>query len=148
MGKTLLTILLSVPLTWAIEFADKYVYSDWEFAKSICIMVVIDTLLSIAKHIIHKDASSEGFWKGFSKKIFIYIMLLAASDAMYGYRVHGEKIGTTEWLGTYLCVAMMVREFISIIENSNAICPWLPKKVLKRLRDFNENGEYIKTNDV
>ena len=37
------TVLVSIPLTGIVEFIDKYIYSDWEFAKSICIMVVIDT---------------------------------------------------------------------------------------------------------
>ena len=141
------TILISFPVTWIVEFVNEYIYSDWEFAKSICMMVIIDTLMSIVKHIIHKDASSESFWKGFSKKIFIYIMLMLAANVMCSYTVSGQKIGTTDWIGTYLCVAMMVREVISIIENSNAIVPWLPKNVLKRLRDFNDNGEYIKTKD-
>ena len=138
------TVLVSVPLTGIVEFIDKYIYSDWEFAKSICIMVVIDTTLSIVKHIIHKDASSDSFFRGFSKKIFIYLMMMLTANVMCSYTVQGEKIGTTEWIGTYLCVAMMVREVISIIENSNAIVPWLPKSILKRLRDFNEDGEYIK----
>ena len=143
MSKFMMTLIVSLPLTGVVEFVNTYIYSDWEYAKSICVMVVIDTIMSIAKHIMRKDASSEGFWKGFSKKIFIYIMLMATADRLLNYTVHDEKIGTTDWIGTYLCVAMMVREVFSIVENSNAIMPWLPKQLLKRLRDFNDNGEYI-----
>lgn len=143
MSKFMITLIVSLPLTGVVEFVNTYIYSDWEYAKSICVMVVIDTIMSIAKHLMRKDASSEAFWKGFSKKIFIYIMLMTTADRLLNYTVHDEKIGTTDWIGTYLCVAMMVREVFSIVENSNAIMPWLPKQLLKRLRDFNDNGEYI-----
>lgn len=139
----MITLIVSLPLTGVVEFVNTYIYSDWEYAKSICVMVVIDTIMSIAKHIMRKDASSEAFWKGFSKKIFIYIKLMTTADRLLNYTVHNEQIGTTDWIGTYLCVAMMVREVFSIVENSNAIMPWLPKQLLKRLRDFNDNGEYI-----
>lgn len=132
-----------MPLTVIFEFVDKYLYSDWDFARTIITLIALDTIMSLVKHWIHHDASSESFWTGTSKKIFVYAILLMTANILNNYTVHGEKIGTTSWIGDYLCIAMVVREVISIIENSNAIVPWLPASVLKRLKDFSEKGEYV-----
>ncbi len=144
--KTILAIICAAPATIAVQVL-KYIYQDWEFAKWIAIAIVIDTLVSMVKHWILHDFASEEFWKGFAKKIFVYIMLLVASNLLVNFTVQNHTIGTTAWLGEYLCVAMLIREVISIIENTNAIMPICPKWVLKRLKDYNENGEYIKTKD-
>lgn len=142
-NKTLFVAVAALPLTTVFEFVDRYLYSDWDFARSIVILIVIDTILSVVKHIIHKDASSEDFWVGTSKKIFVYALLMITANVLTTNTVHESAMGTTTWLGDYLCVAMVVREAISIVENSNAIVPWLPKNILKRLKDFGEEGEYI-----
>ncbi len=140
--KTIVALVCSFPVTFGVDLLS-YIYRDWEFAKWIFAAVVIDTMVSLVKHWIHKDVSSESFWSKFSKKIFIYIMLLILSNIVSNYTVHGHLVGTTIWLGEYLCVFMMIRETISILENINAIIPMVPKWVLKRLKDFNEKGEYI-----
>ena len=51
----------SVPLTIATEGL-QYVYQDWEFVKWIAILIGIDTILGVWKHLVHKDASSESFF--------------------------------------------------------------------------------------
>jgi len=124
----------------------KYVYQDWEYAKWIGVAVLVDTLVSLVKHWVHKDVSSEDFWHKFAKKIFIYMMLLILSNLLYSYTVNGHVVGPTQWISEYLCVYMMVRETISIIENMNAIMPVVPTWLLKRLKDFNDKGEYINKN--
>lgn len=144
MTKLSFVLLVSLPITGIIEFIDAYIYSDWEFARFLVTLIIVDTVLSVIKHLLHKDASSEDFWKGTSKKVFVYMLLLIVANVMSNFAVNGHHINATSWIGDYLCVAMLVREAISIIENSNAIYPWLPVKVLKRLKDFGENGEYIK----
>lgn len=121
----------------------KYIYQDWEFAKWIAIAIIVDTILGIAKHWIHQDISSEAFWAKFAKKIFVYMMLLITSNVLSNYTVNGHVVGATQWIGEYLCVVMLIREAISIFENVNAIMPMVPAWLLKRLKDFNENGEYI-----
>lgn len=136
-------MLVSLPITGIVEFVDLYIYSDWEFARFLVTLIIVDTVLSVIKHLIHRDASSEDFWKGTSKKVFVYMVLLILANVMSNFIVNGHHVYATSWIGDYLCVAMLVREAISIVENSNAIYPWLPVKVLKRLKDFGENGEYI-----
>ena len=140
--KTVIAMVGSLPLTVGVNLL-QYIYQDWEFAKWIGIAIGIDTLLGIIKHIIYKDFSSEDFWSKFAKKIFIYIVLLILSNILINYTVNGQVVGTTQWFGEYLCVAMLLREAISVLENINAIYPVLPPWILKRMKDFNDSGEYV-----
>lgn len=138
-----MSLIFALPLSVVAEIG-QYFYQDWEFAKWIAVAVTLDTLLGIVKHLIHKDASSEDFWKKFSKKIFVYILLLILANVLTNYTVGGNVVGTTQWMGTYLCTYMIVREAISVMENANAIYPVIPKSIIKRFKDFNDKGEYIK----
>lgn len=140
---TIFSLMLALPLSIGAEFM-KYVYQDWEFAKWIGVAVAIDTLIGLLKHLVHKDASSENFFAKFSKKIAVYILLLILSNILTNFTVNGSNVGTTDWMGTYLCTYMLVREAISIMENANAIIPIFPRWFIKRFKDFNEKGEYIK----
>lgn len=144
--KTLIALISAIPCTIATQIM-KYVYQDWEYAKWIGIAILIDTLVSLIKHWIMKDVSSEEFWNKFSKKIFVYIILLILSNLLANYTVNGHLVGSTQWMAEYLCVFMMIREAISILENINAIMPIVPTWLLKRLKDFNEKGEYINKNE-
>ena len=137
--KTIVALFGALPCTIAVNLL-QYVYRDWEFAKWIFIAVVVDTVVSLVKHWIIKDLSSEEFWSKFSKKIFVYICLLITSNLLNNYTVNGQS---TQWIGEYMCTAMLLREVFSIVENGCAIMPVLPKSFLKRLKDFNEKGEYI-----
>lgn len=137
-----ISALASVPLTIVTDCL-QYLISDWEFAKWIAVLIVVDTFLGFVKHFVYKDASSEDFWTGFAKKITVYIVLMILSNVLSNYTIGGHSVGSTEWMSQYLCVFMIVREAISIVENSNAIYPILPTKMIKRFKDFGENGEYV-----
>lgn len=140
--KMLYALVGAFPLTIGVEFL-KYVYQDWEFAKWIFVAITIDTIVSLVKHWLMKNISSEEFWHKFAKKIFIYIMLLILSNVLANFTVGGRIVGPTQWVGDYLCVYMIVREAISIVENANAIMPVVPAWLLRRLKDFDEKGKYV-----
>ena len=142
MKKIPMICIASLPLTVIVGFF-KYIYTDWEFAKWIGVAIILDTILGFAKHLIHKDSNSDDFWAGFCKKICAYIALMILSNVLTNFRVNGSIIGETQWMGSYLCTFMMVREAISVLENINAIVKILPVGLLKRFRDFNDLGEYI-----
>ena len=135
--------IVSMPLSIVADFS-RYLYQDWEFAKWIGIAVILDTILGVVKHLLHKDASSESFFSKSGKKIAVYIVLLILSNVLTNYTVQGSIVGTTQWIGTYLCVFMMVREGFSCVENIQAIYPIFPTSFVRRLKDFNDKGEYIK----
>ena len=143
MKKIPMISIVSLPLSIVADIS-RYFYQDWEFAKSIAIAVTIDTILGVWKHLLHKDASSASFFSKFGTKIGIYICLLILSNVLANTTVQGSVVGATQWIGTYLCVSMIVREVFSCIENIQAIYPMLPASFIKRLKDFNDNGEYIK----
>ncbi|MFC2333815.1 MAG: bacteriophage holin [Prevotella sp.] len=145
MKKLPMISIVSLPLSIVADFS-QYLYQDWEFAKWIAVAIVVDTVLSVWKHLIHKDASSEQFFSKFCKKIVVYILLLILSNVLSNFTVHGSVVGATQWIGTYLCVFMMVREVFSCVENIQAIYPILPASFVRRLKDFNDKGEYINQN--
>ena len=142
MKKLPMISIVSLPLSIVADFS-QYLYQDWDFAKWIAVAIVVDTVLSVWKHLVHKDASSELFFSKFCKKIVIYILLLILSNVLSNFTVHGSVVGATQWIGTYLCVFMMVREVFSCVENIQAIYPILPASFVRRLKDFNDKGEYI-----
>ena len=135
--------IVSLPLSVVVNVS-QFLYQDWEFAVWISVAVIIDTILSVWKHLLHKDASSEAFWSKFSKKIIIYILLLILSNILANFKVNGSVVGATHWIGTYICVFMIVRECFSCVENIQAIYPIFPTSFVRRLKDFNDKGEYIK----
>lgn len=143
MKKTPMISIASLPLTIVADIFS-YVYQDWEFTKWIAIAIIVDTILGLWKHFLYKDASSREFFSKFGKKIGIYICLLILSNVLAHSTVQGSVVGTTQWISTYLCVFMLVRECFSCIENMQAIYPILPTSFIKRLKDFNDNGEYVK----
>ena len=134
--------LISRPLS-ILANCSRYLYQDWEFARWIAVAVALDTVLGVIKHLLHKDASSESVFSKFGKKIAVYIVLLILSNVLINYTVQGSIIGPTQWIGSYLCVFMMVREGFSCVENIQAIYPIFPTSFVRRLKDFNDRGEYI-----
>ena len=149
MFKTLCALVGALPLTIGVNFLN-YIYQDWEFARWVAVAVAVDTVAGLVKHWLHKDISSESFWRKFCRKILVYLLLLITSNVLTHYTVQGHTVGATQWVGEYLCVFMLIREGISVLENVNAIVPIVPAWLLRRLKDFNEKGEYVngKNEDV
>lgn len=133
---------MALPVSMIVDVS-QYFYQDWEFAKWIGVAVLIDTILGVWKHFKHRDACSESFFGKFGKKILVYIILMILSNVVSNFTVYGSPVGTTKWIGTYICVFMIVREAFSIVENIQAIYPIFPVAFVKRLKDYNDKGEYI-----
>ncbi|WP_315024561.1 bacteriophage holin [Alloprevotella tannerae] len=138
--------VVSLPLSIVVDFS-RFLFQDWEFAKWIAGAVILDTVLGLVKHLMLKDASSGSLFGKFGKKIGIYIVLLILSNILTNYTVQGNIVGATQWIGSYLCVFMMVREGFSCVENIQAIYPIFPTSFVRRLKDFNDSGEYIKKDE-
>ena len=138
--------VVSLPLSIVVDFS-RFLFQDWEFANWIAGAVILDTVLGLVKHLMLKDASSGSLFGKFGKKIGIYIVLLILSNILTNYTVQGNIVGATQWIGSYLCVFMMVREGFSCVENIQAIYPIFPTSFVRRLKDFNDSGEYIKKDE-
>lgn len=138
--------VVSLPLSIVVDFS-RFLFQDWEFAKWIAGAVILDTVLGLVKHLMLKDASSGSLFGKFGKKIGVYIVLLILSNILTNYTVQGNIVGATQWIGSYLCVFMMVREGFSCVENIQAIYPIFPTSFVRRLKDFNDSGEYVKKDE-
>lgn len=122
------------------EFVDKYIFADWEFVISLGILVITDTLTGVYKYWRLKQISSSGFGRFITKvisyAIFLIILHIAANFT--------DKPLLEEAFDYFQAVgyaALVVREILSIFENIAVIYPnVVPKWMLARLKDFDENG--------
>lgn len=140
LGSFCYPLLIALPLSPFVDWIEKYIFRDWEFLKFLVVLIVIDTLVSWVFHIKQKDFSSKGFGMILTK-IFIYGCLLTMAHVLGSYTVDGHVSTTFTWFRSLMCTALIVRESISIVENSGKVNPNLvPTWVRKYLRDFDENG--------
>ena len=136
-----LPILGAVILTPIIEFFGKYVFADWEFLILLSVLVCLDTITGFVKAWKRGVVSSSGF-TGVIIKVFVYGVFVCVLHALQSFSDKELVIATFDWVGTLGYAAVVVRESISVIENLGAIKPDLiPSWVLKRLKDFDEDGK-------
>ena len=137
-----LTALTAMPAAPVLELFERYVFGDWEFVKFLVVLVVVDTILGFVKHLIEKDVSSKAYGM-IAKKLLIYSSILAVSHVLSNFSINGEIVDSFVWFRYFACSALMIREGISIIENSEEIYPGLfPKWVVTKLKGFdNITGE-------
>jgi phage-related holin len=134
---------ISVPI---LHFTDKYIFSDWEFAIFLFIMMMLDTFVGIWKHWIKKDISSEGFSHFFTKFI-IYSITLILVHNMTNYTEVGETNGFFGWIDNIIYALLMAREALSILEsmvaiNANLLPKWVRTHLMRSLKEFDETGNF------
>lgn len=138
-----LTICMSAAWAFIANAFDKYVFSDWEFLPFIVIIVVLDTITGMWKSFKRSDFSSYSFG-GFMTKVILYAIYLFVIHNLSNFSPKESVQALFEWVEQLGYAAIIVREAISVIENIGAISPnLLPKWILKRLRHFDENGNFI-----
>jgi len=138
MDKYGISMATALPISWYTQYGlDYYVFSDWAFLKYLIVLVIVDTVLGIAKHYKMKDLSSKAFG-AIGNKLLVYTSVMILSNVLTHYSVGGVEQTYLQWFGTFCCTALIIREALSIIENVEAICPgFFPKWIIKRLKDFN-----------
>lgn len=135
-------VLLSIPISFSntASFIEQYMFRDWEFLKYLMILVVVDTLVSWVFHLKNKDFSSKGFGM-IAMKLIIYGALLIVSHVLGNFTIEGGSVESYTWFKSVVCNALIIRESISIVENTSKLCPNLvPSQIKKYLADFDENG--------
>ncbi len=140
-NKTILYVMAGWSFAPLIIFFEKYIFEDWQFFISLAILVFLDTMLGGVKAIKAKNFSSK-IWKGFIGKILTYGVLLAATHVAATYKVHGVTNTLFSWIDSVMYAGIVVREFTSILENCGALGIAVPKFILSRLADFDENGKF------
>lgn len=139
---TLLSIQIGVLLAPIFHLFEKYCFSDWEFLRFVGVLIVMDTALGFWKAWKYGKVSSKGFSLLFHKAL-LYSLFLIMSHVCFHYTTHGEQNTFFAWFDDLAYASIVIRECISLMENMGAIYPAIiPKWVLKKFKDFDENGDF------
>ena len=128
---------------WAAfaNFTNTYVFNDWSVVPFLIVIIGIDTITGVWKSILKHDFSSYSFG-GFMTKIVLYSLFLIMVHVLTSFSTN-DAINKLlfDWAQQGAYAAIFIRESLSIVENIGHIKPkLLPSWILKRLRDFDENG--------
>ena len=109
---------------------------SYKLIVSLIYLILIDTFFGVWKHYKNKSLSSSG-WGSFATKIIIY----------WGFYIVARNIAGIpflDWSGDLLISGLLIRESISIVENMEKMKPGtIPPWITKRLKDFDDNGNFI-----
>jgi hypothetical protein len=143
--KTSYAVCLGLLINPFLTFVQKYIFADLDFIIFVGLIILLDTILGVWKGLKYNKFSSFRFYDVVEKVV------------LYGFFLVFVHIGThfrggTSWLSGWLdnigYTIVIVREGISLIENIGAIRPQLlPKWLLSKLKDFDEKGELILSNN-
>ena len=121
---------------------DTYIFSDWQFVLFLIVIILVDTVLGTYNAWKKKTLESRAYARLF-EKILIYGGILITSHVLISFTISGTATGLFNWVDDLIFCTIMVREAISICENIGEIRPdLLNKKLLARLKKFDESGEF------
>lgn len=130
-AKTLFSLRAAVVLTPVLVFVEKYLFKDWHFLGSLCVLIMVDTVFGVQHHWRAHSISSRAFSRLFTK-CSIYLGLLVLTHQMTTYQVAGEPNGVFTWFDSFMYAAMMAREAVSILEHMDGLVPGLIPQVLRK----------------
>ena len=140
--------IIALPVNAVLNFCSVYIFSDWEFVRYLVVAMVLDTALGFIIHWRNRDLSSKAYGM-IAKKLITYSAALILANVVTNFKVYGQPVDALTWFGHFVCVMLMVRETLSIIENIEDICPgFFPKSIITRLKDFDSitGGKLPKNN--
>jgi phage-related holin len=125
-----------------LDLLNRYVFSDWEFFISLCVVIGVDTVLGFWRALRDRRLSSRGFAHIF-KKVGFYFLFLAATQAVAGHKVQGAQNDLLRWVDGVCYSIILVREFLSILEHSAAIGIFsAPHWLLQRLHKLAQHDPH------
>lgn len=141
-------ILIAVPISPVVLWFEKYVFNDWEFVKFLVVLMIMDTVLGFAYHLIKHNFSVEGFEKIFIK-LLCYGAALIVAHNLSSFTINGDPVQSFNWFRVLICTALMVREGLSIFKMIDRLSPSLVSpRIKKYLKYYDETGEFPKDNFV
>lgn len=127
-----------------INYANMFIFSDWFFVFHLFIVITMDTILGVLLAIKTHKFSSWGFGKVFTKIVIYFIILIATHNATAYFHSTNVKF-LIELIDSTIYAAIMVREYLSLLEKMPALGIWTPPKwILKRMQIWYETGEIDK----
>jgi toxin secretion/phage lysis holin len=141
LNQLLFDVGLGVIVATIAQFISTYIFADIEFVKWLAVLIVIDTILGFIDAVSKGKVSSKGFGM-IIKKIIAYGVVLCVIHILTNFKVEGTKNELFNWFTQIGYSALVVRESISILENSGKFAPNLiPAWILKRLKAFDKSGK-------
>jgi toxin secretion/phage lysis holin len=129
-----------------IAFVEKYIWSDWQFATLLFIVVICDTSTGLYAAWKSKTINSKAFERVFVK-IALYCFALVSVHAVAQYiKLSGGNIpylaDVIGYFDSAIYAGILFRELLSINENLAKVdVVLLPKWLTKRLQAFDDDGE-------
>lgn len=133
-------LLLGLGLAPYLELFEQYVFNDWDFAISVSVLVVIDTVTGFWKGYQNKCISSYRF-RDVIKKVALYFLLMVVGNVGSSYTVNGELNVILRIFDNLIYGLIMITELLSILENMAELGVPIPVWIKKRLRAFTEEGK-------
>lgn len=128
-----LILFLSFSAT-LLEIANTYLFRDWAYLRWLGVLIVLDTVLGVAKAWKTHELSSLGANKGLIK-IIVYSAALIVTNVLQNFTINGQHPAVLDWFAHFALVAMIIRESISVFENIAILNPSiLPIWLLPRLK--------------
>ena len=138
-------LLFASVFTVMCHFIEKYVFDDWAFVVFVFVLIGWDTLLGLIYHTLHHTLSSRGFSSLFVK-VIVYCSFLSATHVATNFTIQGETNHIFGWINYFTYSAVIIREFMSIIEHIGRLSPEaLPSWLIKIFKNFDETGRYTPT---
>lgn len=135
-ARNAIAALVGSALAPLLELLNRYVFSDWEFFISLCVVMGVDTVLGTWRALRERRLDSRGF-SHVIKKVGFYFLFLAATQAVAEHKVQGAQNDLLQWVDGVCYSVILVREFLSILEHSAAIGIFhAPDWLLNRLRNL------------
>jgi phage-related holin len=139
-AKTLFSLRLATLLTPALVLIERYLFKDWHFLGSLCVLIMVDTVFGVQHHWVQHSISSRAFSRLFTK-CGIYLGLLVLTHQLTTFEIDGAPNQVFTWFDTFMYSCMMAREAVSILEHMSGVAPGLvPKGLLKRLKLISNEG--------
>jgi len=140
--KLKLPFLLAFTWSGIAGLFNTYIFNDWSFLVYLVIMIMIDTILGVWKAFKYGKLSSARFG-GLVIKSVLYAIFLVVIHNLTNFSTNDVTKSIFMWVEELCYAALLVREAISIVENIGAIKPdLLPVWILKRLKSFDEKGQF------
>lgn len=135
-------VIIGIAWSSIASLFNTYIFDDWSFLVYLVILIVLDTILGVWKAFKHGVISSSRFG-GLVIKSVLYACFLVVVHNLTNFSQNEITKSIFLWVEELCYAALLVREAISIIENIGAIKPdLLPKWILKRLKSFDEKGQF------
>ena len=142
------TVLAYVFIGWVlapvVQFVERFLWSDWEFAAFLAVLITLDTITGLVVAWQTRSVSSRKLER-FLVKVAAYAVLLITMHVISHHTIAGKPntilAAIVPYFDALVYAAILFREALSINENLAALGhPLLPPFIIRRLERFQENG--------